>query len=236
MENSHFKLEVKEGVQELVIREGDALPLFPTKQVEISGAIDAPSRFIAKRNTEFNPLKSHVLINRDNQSIELIINEDSHTELIKVTGELKISKDFTKLGINSGKEYSPNELSQTLKMMRSFFTSLADWTNIVHTLKNLKAKVNKSIEDSSDDRGNKTVNFNQVVESNMPDSFELNLCLIKGEPNYTISIDVLLEAKNHDIVCYLESIEAQDLMTEITNSRIDEEIIKIQDFTTVIEK
>lgn len=53
---------------------------------------------------------------------------------------------------------------------------------LVSTLKNFKAKVNQDIERSKEENGNKTDNYSQVVDSNLPKSFKLNIPLFKDSP------------------------------------------------------
>jgi len=46
------EVKVEEGVKELVIREGQALPLANTPNLNIAGVINAPSEFIKARNAD----------------------------------------------------------------------------------------------------------------------------------------------------------------------------------------
>jgi len=240
MENNHennlVEKMVEQGVKEVTIRRGEALQLFPKKSVRINGAIDAPSRFIEARNTEFDTLKSHTLIDRDNKVITLIINEDSHEGDVVVEGKIEIAKDFKDLGINQGKSYSPAQLSQRLKMLRAFFPSKVEHATIVNTLRNLKAKVKSDLDKLDDQRGNVTQNFTQAVESNMPESFSMEMPLIKGGINYSFPISILLEVNNTEITCFLESVDAQEILDNVSSAKIDEEIEKIKNYTCVIEK
>lgn len=240
MENNHennlVEKMVEQEVKEVTIRRGEALQLFPKKQLRISGAIDAPSRFVEARNTEFNLLKSHTLIDRDNKKITLIVNEDSHEENIIVEGVIEVAKDFINLGINQNKGYSPAELSQKLKMLRSFFSSKGEHATIVHTLRNLKAKVKADLDKLDDQRGNVTQNFTQAVESNMPEQFSMEMPLIKGGVNYSFPVMILLEVSNNEITCFLESVDAQEIMDNVSSVKIDEEIEKIKNYTCIIEK
>ena len=235
-ENNLVEKMIEAGVKEVVIRKGEALQLFPKKLVKINGAIDAPSRFVEARSSEFNTLKSHTLIDRDNKKITLIVNEDSNTDNIIVEGVIEVAKDFVNLGINQSKGYSPAELSQKLKMLRSFFPSKGEHAIIVSTLRNLKAKVKADLDKMDDQRGNVTQNFTQAVESNMPEQFTMEMPLIKGGINYSFPVMILLEVSNNEITCFLESVDAQEIMDNVSSVKIDEEIEKIKNFTCIIEK
>jgi hypothetical protein len=234
--NNEFKFEVKEGIQELVIRQGEAEKIHEKENVKIAGAIDAVSRFIEKRNHNFKNDESFTMVKRDEKTIECRINEQLANGYYMIKGEIKLSKDYLSLGLNNPEvSYSPVQLSQKLKMMRSFFPNKSEYNMIVSTLRNLKASISKKVEDLNDQRGNTTKLFEQTVESNMPEQFELELALIKGEPNFKFFVSIILEADGSDINCFLESIDANDIIDVISSRRIDEEIEKIKDYTTIIE-
>lgn len=229
--------EAAENGMVLTIREGEAAPIHQLESVSIVGAIDSPSRFIEKRSHLFNKDKSHCMIDRDNKKIMLIINEQKEGGYnYTIQGNLVLSKEFLELGINTEKQYTPTALANILKLKRSIFPNVAEHGIIVHTLRNIKATIQKKVEDLNDQRGNTTNLFVQTVESNMPSEFEVELPLIAGEGKYKFMLSVILEVHNGDIVCKLESIDAQELIDGIVERRIDEEIEKIKDFTTVIER
>lgn len=204
--------------------------------VKVSGSIDSVSRWLISRKDTFNPLESHAIANIDERKISLVINEtNSNGKRFEIVGKLEESKVFQDLGINkSCVSYSPQELANRLKLLRSIFPKGSDHAMIVSTLRNLKAKINKQLEDADDKRGNVTKSFEQSVESNMPEQFEICIPLLKGEPARTFFVNVLLEAHVHDIKCYLESVDAAELIDKISEERISKEVEKIEELTTVI--
>jgi hypothetical protein len=236
-ENQEIVKEMLEkGISEVVIRTGSALELKNPDPIFIKGAIDAPSRFVAKRNHTFEKDKSHALVNRQEKSILLVVNETDVLNRVKISGAIEISRDFEKLGINSGKQYKPQELSKTLKMLKSYFPNIVEYSKVVQALKNLNAKVSKDMQDLNDDRGNTTKSMIQVVESNCPENFTMKLPLFKGNyENVEIEVEILLEVVSSEIYCYLESVNAQMTMDQISTELIDVEIKKIEEFTTIIE-
>lgn len=230
-----IEMALTHGV-EVVFREGEALPLHHPESTKITGAIDAPSRFVESRKGLFEPKKSFTKINRDEKTIKMHIDEQAAHGWYYIEGRLLLSKEFTELGINTNKSYNPVELANVLKLRRSIFENVTDHAGIIYTLRNIKAKINKQIEEGDDTRGNVSKHFEQTVESNMPESFNIKLPLIKGEPKIQFPVNVVLKANGSDIICYLESIEAAEFIDEICEKRIDEEIDKIKDFTTIIEE
>ena len=132
--------------------------------------------------------------------------------------------------------YTPEQLANKLKLLRSLFVSNLDHASICSTLRNIKAKVSADVEKLDDRKGNVERNFRQVVESNMPDAIKLNIPLLEGEPAIEIEVNVVLEVNGgSDIRCYLESIDAADLIESQFERRVSEEVAEIEKFVTVIK-
>lgn len=118
MENK-IEVNVSEGTKELVIRKGEAIPHYDQKKINISGVISSPRLFWEKRNKEHEKLSCHVLYTLgNNPSIELILEEHDHFSG-KVTGELKVNPLVSSFGINTGKEYSIEQMKKFLRMNRA---------------------------------------------------------------------------------------------------------------------
>lgn len=227
---------IEKGINTLVVLEGNAPEQHNPKPLSINGNIDAPSRFIEGRKDDFKDAARHCLVSKTEGKIELVLNEQSVVDKYTIVGKIEVSKKFLNLGINSDKTaYSPEELANKLKLLRAMFVSNIEHSNICSTLRNLKAKVNSDIENLNDRKGNVTANFKQTVESNMPDAIKLKLPLLEGEEPIEIEVSILLEANGSDIKCYLESIDAAELIEEQFEKRVNEEVEKIKDWVTVIE-
>lgn len=223
-------------LKEIVIRTGEAPKSLNSTEVKINGNIDAVSRFIEYREGKFEKDNSHCLVSKSQGIISFVTNEHFPCESISVTGRIEISKIYKSLGINNSEcAYHPEKLSKKLKLLRSIFQKPADHMNIVASLKNLKAKVNQELNKNNDNRGNVKVDFNQTVEANIPDSFIINIPLIEGEDPIRINVEVILEANSsHEILCYLESIDAAESIDIEREKRVMEEVEKIEDKTTII--
>lgn len=227
---------IEKGISSLVVLEGKAPEQHNDQPVTIVGTISAPSRFIEGRKEDFKSSKKHCLVSKTDGLIKLVLNEQSVVDKYIIQGQIEVAKKFTSLGINSDKiMYSPEELANKLKLLRSMFVSNLEHASICATLRNLKAKVNADIEKADDRRGNVTANFKQSVESNMPDAIKLKLPLLEGEEPIEIEVNVILEAHGSDIKCSLESVDAAELIETQFAERVNQEIEKIKDFVTVIE-
>jgi hypothetical protein len=139
------------------------------------------------------------------------------------------------IGINMSKSRSPEALAKFLKLKRSWFPDFASHAKLVSQLRNVKAVVNREVEKAADDRGNTTDNFTQSVESNMPDSFDMKIPIIQGEEPMVINVSVVLEATaGRDIVCFLESAQAQEEQDKLFKELIEQEVEKLRGKTTLI--
>jgi len=235
-ENKHLeKAAVENEIAHLTILRGDAPKQHNPQPVSISGNIDAPSLFIEGRKKDFADSQRHCMVSKTDGTIVLHLNEQSVVDKYTVSGKIEIGKKFEALGINSEKGYNPEELANKLKLLRSIFAKKMEHATICATLRNLKADINRTIEQLDDRRGNVSDNFKQTVESNMPDAITLKLPLLEGEDPVEFEVNVILEANgSNQIVCYLESIDASEMIEELFAQRVEEEVDKIKEFVTVI--
>lgn len=237
MDNQEIvKTLVKNGAATVTILTGEAPTQHNNQCISIKGNIDAPSRFIQARKKDFEGIARHCLVSETEGKIELVINPQSSTDKHVIVGEIKKSSKFKALGINNnGHSYSPEDLHRKLKLMRSYFPDVSSHTEICKELKNLNAKIQRDIEDHDDERGNVSQKFKQTVESNIPKSFMMSIPLIEGEPPVDIAMAInLVAGGTSTILCYLESMDAADLIEEIFKKRIEEEVFKLQEHTVVI--
>ncbi len=136
---------------ELIIREGAALPLKEPKIIDINGILKNPLEWLKKRNSEIDGLQAHIIVNREKMSIVLVTEESNHYSK-KVGGSLQLHPDFLKFGINSGEYVTAFDMAHFFKMNRSCFENQSEAMNLVATLQNFKAKVNKELENSDNNR------------------------------------------------------------------------------------
>ncbi|MBP3768425.1 MAG: hypothetical protein J6I31_09150 [Prevotella sp.] len=211
------------GQLEVIMREGEALPLHEPVKVEISGVLDSPARWLEKR-PELQQItnKCHVRVDREMLLIVLQINENAYYGT-KIKGTLSLTDAFRKFHINDGHSFTLVELAKLFKMNRSFFETKQKAMELVTTLQNFKGKVNKDLEASNDNRGNKKVDFVQAVESNLPEAFTLHLPIFKGLEAEDVVCEVYVDPD--DWSCQLISPDANDIVERYR----DEEINKVLD-------
>lgn len=216
---------------EVVIREGKApvaLDLKEPVRVTINGTIDALYRWLEKRVELINQKTSNIIVNRDRMAMSLSINETDYYQT-KISGALQESKEMVEFGINTDKKWEPIKLSQFFKMHRAFFKDKSENMMLVSTLKNFKAKVNQDIERSKEENGNKVDNYSQVVDSNLPKSFKLNIPLFKGFACEEIEVEIYADVDGRDVSLSLVSAGANETIEEYKNKVIDDQLNAIRE-------
>lgn len=211
---------------EVVLREGEAPELLEIKEPErvvISGTIDTPFRWLEKRIELINQKASNIIVNRDVMGIALTVDETNYYQS-DIRGELKTSKEMMEFGINTEKKWEPIKLSKFVKMHRAFFTDKSQNMMLVSTLKNFKAKINQDIERSKEENGSKVDNYSQVVDSNLPKSFKLNIPLFKGFAQEEIEVEIYADVDGRDVSLSLVSAGANEAIEEYKNKVIDEQL------------
>lgn len=215
---------------EIVLREGKASEALDPKEPErvfINGTIDAPFRWLEKRVELINQKSANIIVNRDKMYLSLTIDETNYYHTV-IGGILQASKEMQEFGINTDKKWEPIKLSQFFKMHRAFFKDKSENMILVSTLKNFKAKVNQDIERSKEENGSKVDNYSQVVDSNLPKSFKLNVPLFKGFANEEIEVEIYADVDGRDVSLSLVSAGANETIEEYKNRVINEQIENIK--------
>lgn len=215
---------------EVVLREGKAPVALDPKEPErvvINGTIDAPIRWLEKRVELINQKATNIIVNRDKMRIALTIDETSYYQT-EINGILQASKEMQEFGINVEKKWEPIKLSKFIKMHCAFFTDKSQNMMLVSTLKNFKAKVNQDIERSKEENGSKVDNYSQVVDSNLPKSFKLNIPLFKGFACEEIEVEIYADVDGRDVSLSLVSAGANEAIEEYKNKVIDVQLDAIR--------
>lgn len=246
MDKSEEKEELKgmiissmaeEGKISVEWREGQASVIDNEKPVHVRGCIlSAPYDFLKQRKDVYLRNETNAVIDYEELSIVLTTNEHKSIKTVVIEGKIQFHKQWVELGINTGKAWTHENLAKRLKMMRSFFQSNGVHGLTVGALKDLKTKVMKDMQDSNDERGNLKKTFDQLVETNCPESFTLSIPIIKGSDPVEVEIEILFEVINDKIQIYLESVQGQEIVDDLSAALLTQEAIRLREFATVIEK
>ena len=218
--------------EKLEVREGKALELFNPEIVKINGVLNTPLKYIEKRVNTLNQLRCHILVDRDKMSISLVINEKDHFGDI-IRGTLELSPDFERFGINTGEYRTTLEMAEFIKMNRAFFENRSEAMNLVYQLRKFKAKVDKEVEaEYQPNKGDKRVLIQQVVDSNIPESFNVLLPLFKGYSKQNIEVETYFNPD--DMTCTLVSPVANESIIDFKDEAINEVLEKIKELASDI--
>lgn len=231
-----LNITVENGIKTLEVLTGKALEPKEPRKVTVSGVIDSPLRWLEKRVAVIDQKQSHITVDRDEMTIQLVINEQDNYATI-ITGRLESHPVFVKFGINSGKYRTPLEMSELFKMNRAYFANRQEAMTLVSLLRNFQAKVNKDVEaEFNPNKGDKRMLVAQKVESNLPPSFHVRMPLFNGGDVKVIEVETYFNPD--DLTCTLVSAEASELCTDIKDSVIDkilEDIRRIAPDIAIIE-
>ena len=211
---------------EVVFREGAAPKALDPKEpcpIDITGTIDSPLRWLEKRIDLIDQKQANITVNRDEMKISLVDKEIDYYNNA-VNGILQSSKEIFEFGINTERRWEPIKLSKFFKMHRAFFKDKSENMLLVSTLKNFKAKVNQDIERSKEENGSKVDNYSQVVDSNLPKSFKLNIPLFKGFACEEIEVEIYADVDGRDVSLSLVSAGANEAIEEYKNKVIDKQL------------
>lgn len=237
MQTEKMQLNFAPGTEkaEVIIREVSDVNELRVKKpirIELTGTIGAPYEFLSKRNDQpeqINQKLCHIIVDRENITITLITNESDEYTRGEIVGQLKFNPKFNEFGINTGKAWSPTQLGMYFKMNRSFFTSKEDNMKLVSELMNFTATVNNSIQRAANEKGDRSDNFDQVVNSNLPKSFNLVIPIFKGSKAETIEVETFAQVNGREVSFTLLSPGAQAVMEDIRDKVIDDQIDQIKD-------
>ena len=236
MENEKLQIVLGEGVTkaEVVIREGQAVkelePKAPVK-TKLSGVIGVPVEYLTKRvkTGQFTQERSHLIVNREEIKLSLVINEENEYERGQVDGTLEFHPKFTEFGINTNKVWTPTELGMFFKMNRAFFPDKKTNMQLVTDLMNFTATVNNTLERSVKENGNQADVFVQTVNSNLPEKFTLTIPIFKGMKAETLEVETFAKINGREVAFILLSPGANQTLEEIRDKAIDEQLTQVRE-------
>ncbi|GFI38279.1 hypothetical protein IMSAGC016_00039 [Muribaculaceae bacterium] len=164
----------------------------------------------------------------------MITNEADEYTRGKVVGKLAYNPKFVEFGINSGKVWTPTELGLFIKMNRAFFADRMENMKLVSSLMNFTADVNNKIDRAVKENGNRTDNFAQVVNSNLPESFTVQMPIFKGLPSESIEVETFAQVNGREVSFVLLSPGAQATLEDLRDKVIDEQLEQVKEIAPEI--
>jgi len=217
--------QAKEHV--LVIRHDQPkqeLELRERKHFTATGVIDTVTRYLEKRAHLIDHFNTTVFVDRDKMTIGMQSNETDHWG-DKITGSLEVHPDFRKFKINTGVQMSTLAWGDFFRMHRAFFVSAEVNMSLVAILKKFEGKIDTTVAEQQENNGNRKNLRELVVSHNIPAAFQLKIGLFKGlEPKLVEVETKIVVGPSGEILCSLESPEAQEIIERYKNDIFDQEI------------
>ena len=235
MENQKFEIKIDGDTKELIIREGGALPVKEQRVVSVTGTIEAPKEFLAKRLPTIDRNKSHVLFSYDGMYIKFNVNEDSHYQTT-IVGKTELNPELVKFRINTEKLWTKDELKQFLKMNRANFNELDANMKIITNLAKFSANIQAQIDDQSDDRGNAKKGVEVSVKTDLDLNFVLNMPIFTGQPKSKFKVDICFDVRDKGINLWFESPELQELILAQREKLINDNVEPFKKDFVVIQQ
>jgi hypothetical protein len=227
MKTENIQIKVAEGVQELIIREGEAQRIHEPNSIEFSGVISSPYEYLKKG---FDP--EEIINSTLEYSYELcVIRLNYAIRTLNpdvITGSMKLHEELKSFELNSGKRIEPSKMAEFLRTKMHYFLDRAEGMKLVKELQEFKAKVDKEIEKADDKRANVRQVYVQKVSSNIPSHFVLNLPVFVGGPKIATRVEIDIDP--FELNCVLIAPNLKEVIDYEVNAVIGEQLRLISEF------
>lgn len=217
------KIQLPDGVQELVIRTGEAKP--NPKKATYGGETthEGLIRF-ANWRIKNGGLSSRMCVGFDvAQATALFTEGDPSDEILdwKVTASLKVNPVFGELGINTGKLWGINELKMKLLHRAELFEQVSDHEEFIKRLSNINGKINTSFQNADDFKGNTADSKITTLESTVPTTLKLKTWVYSGEEKKVVNVEFRLVVSGSSVLVSMGSTDLNILEEEKRSSILD---------------
>lgn len=215
--------EGKEGaISELIIREGEALPVKEPNPIWVSGVLMAPASFLEGKKDNYDSKKCHVLIDRTKNEILFVGHERSGYE-DKVKGSLKTSNELEAFCINQDKKFSISEFRTFLRTVKFCFADPEEHSALLKSLESFSMNVSKTFENFNNNSGNSKYMIETAVNKiPFKNTFTLLIPIFKGYPKERFTVEIGLDPTSTDVKIFLVSSEIYEIVERRKEKYIEE--------------
>jgi hypothetical protein len=242
METLNLKVEQLSG-NEIIIREGQALPPVEPKQISISGDIKTVSTFVSKRN-EFDSITANpglqrinkdrtiVLVDKAAKTITLQLDPESKYGTV-VTAKLELNPELTKFYINEQKIFKQKELCDLIKFSGLLFDDYSQYEMLYKAYLTFNAKAYIDMASENDNRSNKSNSYNKKVETNLPTDFIMNVPIFKGQDSKRFRVEICYDVTDGGCSFWFQSVELKERIDADSETILKKELESCSDFVVV---
>lgn len=240
MEN--LTLKVDGNTNEIIFREGDALPPVAPKKIVISGDIKTVSSFLAKRKglaDKRNPglqgvVTERTLVTVDKEKLTIFLQLDPENEYgTEVTAKLAFTPELEQFFINKNKLFNREELIKLIRFNKIWFADAEAHDKLLKAYQAFTATVNANIGKTSDTRGNVDNTYKKTVETNVPDSFVLNIPIFKGMDKRRFRVEIAIDSTDASTKFWFESVELNDIIQIESQAILEKELESCSDYVVI---
>ena len=240
MENFHLKVE--NAGNEIIIREGTALPQVAPSKIVISGDIKTVSSFLAKRKglgDKRNPglqgvVTERTLVTVDKEKLTILLQLDPESIYgTEVTAKLAFTPELEQFFINKNKLFNREELIKLIRFNKIWFADPEAHDKLLKAYQAFTATVNANIGKTSDTRGNVDNSYKKTVETNVPDSFVLNIPIFKGMDKRRFRVEIAIDSTDASTKFWMESVELNDIIQIESQAILEKELEFCADYVVI---
>lgn len=242
MEQNNEKIAVNIGNYtgekpiEVILREGVApkvqqLELKEPESINVTGVLSTPLDWLTKRIDTIEQKKANIVVNREEMTITLTINESDYYTKSTFVGKAAYSEIFEKFHINDEKMgWIPAKLGQFLRLNRAVFADKSENMKLVSALKNFTANAKSEIEKQRDPSGSRAdVYRTHRWKAICPRVSPVNLYIFKGTEKTPIEVEFDHYLTDGDVFLQLVSPGAKEVADEYRDRCIDDVLAKIRE-------
>ena len=238
------ELKIENALGEIIIREGEALPMPEPRVLNIAGDIRSVSTFVKNRKADvskaiaafqaIDPGAAIVTCDKNKGSI-FLQTHPNHAHGSTVTGTLEISEELKKFRINEAKLLTQKEVVDILRFNQVYFADKARAEVVLNAYRAFTYTASASGKSESDNRSNKQNNYSKTVESSLPDDFVLKIPIFKGEDEKAFRVEICYDVTDGGAKFWFESVELHEII-EVEKELIFQRELKHCEGLVIIHK
>jgi len=218
------------GPGEYKILHGDAPPYEPDKSINITGTLGAPAQFLLGRGPQ-DDTKCHLLVDNDNGSLTLTINDMATHGKHTIKGSLTPDVNLAAFQINTEKRWGVREFTKFCKMARYYFADEAEVNNLISSLQKFEGTVQKIYKDHNDNSGDSLIHLETKVEGvKMERKFRVKVPVYKGYAPQVFTVEIGFDTKSTVVDLFLVSDELYSLLPKLREEIMSMEIAKFAEY------